>query len=457
MPDLVFSEMKFLQREKDQPEPALEQGTAKKKRKKDHVQTKEGEISAFFTSVRPALAEKDTNVPTKPARVVENLNTTIRHHEPEQSSKSSGVVTTIEFPGKGSYLGFGSRGPRHESTSYVSWSESVRSPGLTPRRPKHPPVENHDPFEVSNHRRLGSTISGNGDARFKVPEPSTARKLRSNESAERFQMSSVALSQNRMSRSHSYPQHTSSPRKLDLVDRAAKFQSTESVGSPSSMPPFMSKRTRVDVEHRESGVSARSATRQKDKNWAIHNTVMNSQQPEGHIDDVCETSSDLGRAIQHCNRTFSARRRITEPHRSHREADAPYISNEVTRVAQVATPKTHRRPTVRFQEIEPAAPRVPNFSGRSIYQQQAERMHFPEAIIEEEFPDFYSREEELMYSQTNAPDWDDEVEGPPSYEGEYSAADLGLEAPGAMVDSVQRISTDNTVVAPGFWRPNKLY
>lgn len=84
-------------------------------------------------------------------------------------------------------------------------------------------------------------------------------------------------------------------------------------------------------------------------------------------------------------------------------------------------------------------------------------MHFPEAIIEEEFPDFYSREEELMYSQTNAPDWDDEVEGPPSYEGEYSAADLGLEAPGAMVDSVQRISTDNTVVAPGFWRPNKLY
>jgi len=449
--------MRFLQKEKDQPEPVPEQGTSKKKRKKDHAQTKEGEISAFFTSVRPVLVEKDNNVPTKPARVVEDLDTTTRHHEPEQSSKSSGVVPTIEFPGKGSFLGFGSRGPRHESTSYVSWSESVRSPDLTPRRPKHPPVENHDPHEVSKHRQLGRTIIGRGDSRFKAPPSPIAHKRRSNESAECFQMSSVALSQNRMSRSHSYPQHTSSPRKLHLVDRAAKFQSTESVGSPSSMPPSVSKPIRVDAEQHESGISAKSAARQKAAHPATHNTLMNSHQPEGHTNDVRATSSDLGRAIQHCNRTFSAHRRATEPHKSHREADAPCVSNEVTSVAPVATPKTHRRPTVRFQETEPPAPRIPNFSGRSIYQQQAERIQFPEAIIEEEFPDFYPREEELMYTQANAPDWDDEVEGPPMYGNAYEAADLGLEAPCAMVDSVQRISTDNTVVAPGFWRPNRLY
>ncbi|KAH4803010.1 hypothetical protein HBI25_117060 [Parastagonospora nodorum] len=457
LPDLVFSEMKFLQKEKDQPESTPEQGTSKKKRKKDHVQTKEGEISAFFTSVQPALAEKDNNVPTKQARAVEDLITAIRHHEPEQSSKSSGVVPTIEIPGKGSYLGFGSRGPRHESTSYVSWPESVRSPDLTPRRPKHPPVENHDPHQVSNHRQLGINLSGRGDCRLKVPVPPIPRKQRSNESTERFQMSSVALSQNRMSRSHSYPQHTSSPRKLDLVDRAAKFQSTESVGSPSSMPPFVSKPARVDVEYRESGVSAKSATRQKATHSATHNTVVNSHRPEGHMDDVRETSSDLGRAIQHCNRTYSAQRCATEPHRSHREVDAPYISNKVTRVAPVAMAKTHRRPTVRFQEIEAPAPRAPNFSGCSIYQQQAERMHFPGAIVEEEFSDFNSPEEELMHSQANAPDWYDEVEGPPSYGRDYEATDPGLGALGTMVGSVQRISTDNTVVAPGFWRPNRLY
>lgn len=60
VPDLVFSEMKFLQKEKDQPESALPQSVPKKKRKKDHVNTKEDEISAFFTAVRPALAERET-------------------------------------------------------------------------------------------------------------------------------------------------------------------------------------------------------------------------------------------------------------------------------------------------------------------------------------------------------------------------------------------------------------
>ncbi|KAI4673273.1 uncharacterized protein J4E88_008885 [Alternaria novae-zelandiae] len=62
LPDLVFSEMKFLQQHKDEPEPVPRSDASKKKRKKDNEQMKEGEISAFFTSARPALVDKDTNI-----------------------------------------------------------------------------------------------------------------------------------------------------------------------------------------------------------------------------------------------------------------------------------------------------------------------------------------------------------------------------------------------------------
>ncbi|CAN9367916.1 unnamed protein product [Alternaria alternata] len=53
--------MKFLQKQRDEPEVVARPNLAKKKRKKDQKQTKEGEISAFFTSVHPVLVEKDSN------------------------------------------------------------------------------------------------------------------------------------------------------------------------------------------------------------------------------------------------------------------------------------------------------------------------------------------------------------------------------------------------------------
>jgi hypothetical protein len=66
--------MRFLQKEKDLPESAPQHGATKKKRKKDHTHTKEGEISAFFTAVRPVLAEQDGNA--RPIEIRTNNNKT---------------------------------------------------------------------------------------------------------------------------------------------------------------------------------------------------------------------------------------------------------------------------------------------------------------------------------------------------------------------------------------------
>ncbi|KAI4648829.1 uncharacterized protein J4E79_009901 [Alternaria viburni] len=113
LPDLVFSEMKFLQQHKDEPEPVPRTDASKKKRKKDNEQMKEGEISAFFTSARPALVDKDTNTP--PQHPVPKA----KRRRRDQSSVDDTAIPTVEATGQASYLGFGSRGPRHESNSYL--------------------------------------------------------------------------------------------------------------------------------------------------------------------------------------------------------------------------------------------------------------------------------------------------------------------------------------------------
>lgn len=40
---------------------------------------------------------------------------------------------------------------------------------------------------------------------------------------------------------------------------------------------------------------------------------------------------------------------------------------------------------------------------------------------------------------------------------ELEPADYGMEDGLALKDHVQPLASDNSVVAPGFWRPNKLY
>jgi hypothetical protein len=458
--------MRFLQREKVPPESAPQQGASKKKRKKDHARTKEGEISAFFTSVRPVLAEKDNNVPPAKVGADEDIIATTGHREREPSIKSSGVVPTIELSGRGAYLGFGSRGPRHESTSYVSWSESVRTPDMTPRRPKQLAAIGHDRHETSKHRRVGSTTSGAEHAGFKLSSLPRAHKHRRDESTEHFQISSMALPQNRVSRSQSYPQRTLSPQKLDLVDRNAKFQSTESVDSPSSMPPFVAKASRVELARCEPGVSSKSTQREEVCRSAVENIMAHRPscvEREGSVDAVRQdTSSDLGKVIQHCNHTFHGQRRATEPQRGRLDLYSPHVSNEVRRHDRSAAPV--RRPTVRFSEVERPVPRVPNFSGRSFYEEQTQRTHIPleEVLDDEEFRnDPYLPGQKLEYGQGSmvyeGPDWEEHFEEPAPYGAEYEVTDFGLEVPETLEERVQRIRSDNSVVTPGFWRPNRLY
>jgi hypothetical protein len=461
VPDLVFSEMKFLQKQHQDSLLA-----PKKKRKRDHTQTKEGEISAFFTSVRPALTETNANTTVKQSKPGHDALVGNRQRDRAHSSVDDAAIPTTETAKKASYLGFGSRGPRHDSNSYVSWSESMRAPSTTPAPPHIEPVVSRDQPVSDLYQRLKSNNHGDNTP-FKRPAPPSPTKQRAEGTTEHVRVSSVAPSHNRVSRSQSYP-HTSSPQRLNLVDRSAKLHSTDTAGSPSSMPPFVPTHARANVHHAQSASSSKGVRSRSP--IAGVDTLADDQQHDpssGYIEaeDMLPMSSDLGRVLQQCNDTFQEKRYAATPRRRHTEQIDPSYSTYTTRQQD----RTHTRPTaqrvstVRFAEPPYQGPVLPNFTGPSIYEQQAQRQQLPlEVPVEDDIdqgsyslePQYFEENDGLQYDGQN---WDEMAEEPMSYgvvkgPGTYAVGDAFTAD-----EAGQDQRPENNVVAPGFWRPNKLY
>ncbi|KAK5124155.1 hypothetical protein LTR85_001858 [Meristemomyces frigidus] len=134
LPDLVFNEMKFLQKPKDhqdeQPKDGIEHHTAKKDRKTQH----EEEISAYFAAQRPVtnqgLRNDRRRQVAKPAQPQAH-----QAHAGLREAERRVTDPPVELPEK-PFLGFGSKGahlesqdPHPTSHSYYIWSESAPQQG----------------------------------------------------------------------------------------------------------------------------------------------------------------------------------------------------------------------------------------------------------------------------------------------------------------------------------------
>ncbi|CAO2656751.1 Nn.00g055540.m01.CDS01 [Neocucurbitaria sp. VM-36] len=393
LPDLVFSEMKFLQQQKDQPEPIPQAEPPKKKRKNDYAHTKEGEISAFFTSLRPALAERDGNIQGKESCQAHDtlLEPTRRERGRKRSSAVEAaipMVPTIELPDRASHLDFESRGPRHENTSVVSWSESTQAPSMESALPRD---KHAHCTSQSNMVNLG----GNGsprdkrDTSFKRPAALSLGQPMTHSPAEHFEVSPVALSLRRISRSQSCPRHTSSPRRVNLVDRAAKFRSTDTIGSPSSMPPIAPLRANVDTQQVQV-TDGYEASKVRLASLSDTNTSSSYRQPTLYSEETAagldSHFSDLGRVLQQCNSTFHQRHRVATRHGKHTVPEVqPQFAPKVERQDSIKLHSaTHRVPMVRFAGVENRAPPLPSLTGPRLYEQQAQRQQLSLQVLAEE-------------------------------------------------------------------------
>ncbi|KAF2627751.1 hypothetical protein BU25DRAFT_448249 [Macroventuria anomochaeta] len=472
LPDLVFSEMKSLRTDHGANDHTTQASDAKKKRKKDHARTKEEDISAFFTSIRPALADTDENILAKSGHPTTNTFVATKADRPGRTREPSNVpdtaVPTVESKGKVSYLGFGIRGLRHESTSYFSWSESIRAPSITPVRPKTMSTVQKKRLDSSN-QDVAEDLHGRHTAVRQsilssvMREPPTA-------TAERFRVSSTAPIPSGLSRSQSLPQHSSSPRRPNLVDRALHRRMTEHVTSPSSTLPVL--QAGVNAEYPAIPITEGSRSgRTIRTSYASENAVLGQGRTSTDVArrlvsyESRQQPSSLAGVLQHCNDAHQVECRQATSRRS-RHAEAPFSPapyDIIQQTGRTSYQRTTPAPTVRFLAPEAQPSRLPNFSGPSFYAQQEHRQHLPVHFNLEEdsgyqHPDIVDKE---YIGAADLLDQED-FEGLP---GEPVSCAMmngfdddmgGLDYVGDGVEQMQEPEHTN-IVAPGFWRPNRLY
>lgn len=472
--------MKFLQKHKDQPEAAPHAGLPKKKRKKDHAQAKQEEISAYFTSVRPALVEKDVNAQAKESPRRQSLPRDSPQQR-ERSSLADNAIPTIEIPDKTSYLGFGSRGPRHESGSYISWSESIRAPSVAPIRVQTGPV--------LTSGQLGSIYGGKdsvgaGGDGVQSYAPRSESKHLTDGSGGCFQVSSMAPPERPVFRSNSSPQRTRSPWPPRSNDSSGRRQTLETVASPSSMPAAIPVRSEPRRERRPPTrmreVHEPATVRHSPYKPELHPRHLNTRDDvsNGSIatNDDPQTSSSLGRLLLECNTVFNERRH--EAAASGVPNMAPGNPDSIQRndrrlSGNLAAGRIRSLPTVRFAGVETYPPQVSmyEYAGPGIYEEQ-ERRTYP--VSQPDVADdgmlqysFVAGGEEEVNERHAYDDLDytyDELDWRPSREDDTLSLGLDdgtLEAeyipPYEAKERETRLPQPDDVVARGFWRPHKLY
>lgn len=161
LPDLVFSEMRFLQKREDAPGEQANPDTQRRRRRKNLTRANQEEVSAYFTTTRVVLAEKESNIQSKvsSSRQAQTLIPE-RKNKQQKSASINSAIPTIELPEK-PYLGFGSRGTRHESTPRLSWSSSIRHSSETPVLRRALTTIEVGQLETVQARRHGTNININ--------------------------------------------------------------------------------------------------------------------------------------------------------------------------------------------------------------------------------------------------------------------------------------------------------
>lgn len=245
VPDLVFSDMKFLQNHHGRNDHNTQTPDAKKKRKKYPERMREEDISSFFTTARP-LADTDGNIQTQSRRpTVSSAGAKVKSPRPMGDSFKAHAVPAAEPRGKTSYPSVGSKGQRSEGNSYFSWSESLRGSSITPGRPRETLIDNNERVDAYNGKTKeamrGRSAAGHQEA------PSSIIRDCVTAAPNRLRLSSAISVPAGLSRSQGMSNPSSPPRRSNLVDGAVNRHTDEGVTSPSSTPSILQGRSKAGL------------------------------------------------------------------------------------------------------------------------------------------------------------------------------------------------------------------
>lgn len=466
VPDLVFSKMKFLQNHHGGNDDTTQALDSKKKQKKDHARTEE-DISAFFTSTRPALVETDGNIladsacPTGPSARAK----TDRPRPMQDPSRVSGTaVPTVESETKASYLGFGSRGPHPESTNYFSWSKSIRAPSIAPGKPMGT-LTDQDKAIDAQVQETHQIPPGRGTSVHQNMPSSVVDGLVT-ATSNRVRLSSVAPMPQGMLRSQSLPQSSSSPARNNLANHSVNPHTYQDVHLPSSMPPVSQDHllTGRKVEPGTEGsvmtchksdrlesMRRRSATDvwSQDSGRGRH-TLIELGETSRYYNDMSEAELQQAQTRKGCRTEVQPSARLLDTERQSRRS-------LYCRTAEV--------PTVRFAAPDIGSSGLQNFPCPSIYVQQEQRQRQPGDLAFEDNGGYCYSDGDVLGQEymseagmLDHEDFEDLLDGQVPYglteELDDDVEDLDYVADG--VDQVQE-REHASVATPSFWRPNRLY
>ncbi|KAF2742590.1 hypothetical protein M011DRAFT_262001 [Sporormia fimetaria CBS 119925] len=469
VPDLVFSEMKFLQKQRDQPEVNSKPGPTKKKRKVHQAQAREEEISAYFTSVRPALADSSLNVQAREAiRRPKSPDSWV-----EKASRPSLVKSaTSVVGGQQPSLAYARSRPGHGSNSPISWSDSVRAHSVVPAQV---------PVASLSNRQLSTTQTGtegadsaqHGNQLHSRRLPDSSRNQLYG-SSRHSGVSSRVPETERFPRSSSYPHSPSSPWPFRENSLPHRHQKSKTTGVHSPLPtvegqiqPPLGKTCGGDGDRRHHYPSA-PAFKMTDRRGCVPDG--GDQETSGDANSN-EPSSTLGKLLHECNAAFDAQRRQSDVSELH-EVDADPTRGRAALhhdEAYSRSEETHdngfRLPAVGFSMADTCQPLTTEYAGRGIYEEQERRerdAHRSEPCadrLQAQFISNFDREDVWQPDQEAV-----EVEETEEMEHAEDEAVLDDEA-GLGVGAAwnEGIGAMSTIWQPvedtrrPFWRPNRLY
>lgn len=457
VPDLVFSEMKFLRKKHGGNDHSTQAPDAKKKRKRDSGQTRDEDISSFFTTVRPVLADINGKIHAKSGRSTDVFAGAEADHPRRMKGVLRAADTTIptaDSEDKAPFLGVGSRGPRHESTSCFSWSESIRAPSFTPGRPEITSTD-HDKRIDALTRDTDTNSYGKGMADQQEVSSSAIRD-RVTATSNRVRMSSVAPTPS--VRSQSIPQPSSPPRWSDLVDRAVKRYTNSGVASPSSKIPLL--RERVHAGHAETSMAEGlvGASYVDGMQRPASTDIVGDHSSHNRPPELLEVGETLHRYIE-CPEAEPQQ----APARIGRRAEAQPSVRPPDTVRQSRHDLRCRTADARFAVPDAHYPKLSIFSGPSLYVRQEQRQHLAEQLGPEgnggyRFPGDYGQGCMSGSEVLDKGDFDELSDIQVPY-GLMEDIDEDVEGSVDVTDDVEQVQEHEhmSVVTPGFWRPNRLY
>ncbi|KAH6638376.1 hypothetical protein C7974DRAFT_159766 [Boeremia exigua] len=459
LPDLVFSEMKFLRNGHDEQDYAAQPSQTKKKRKMDHTRRKEEDVSAYFTSARPALADTHGGAVPSSTHSLLMSSAAVRPSRPERARElgvSDVAVQTNESEGNALYPMTGRGGPSHESSSYFSWSDSVRAPSTAPVQARDRLTVGGRRFDILNREVEEVQHHRHSQAREQMP---ASVSLFGISSAEKPKVSSIAPKSVGLARSPLSLQRSPSLQQSGLIDRAA-CHSVERATSSSWKPPHW--QTQINAE----GTTLPRVGRSDQTAYTNDNAP--SAQRRISIDvpncplsyQSLQCPTDLDEVLQYYNNSsLAVSQQVSSQDNLDRVCPASGPQSTAQQARRVPPRVTAYAPTARFDVPSVQQFSLPNFSGPNSYVVQEQQL-VPSQLDVGKGSDCQD-----TGITDDADTCESEMLDQGSFEGFSGESSLGEVVEDiddglvGVVDQVeQRQEPEHAkLLGRGFWRPHRLY